>query len=384
LRIKAKVGFLLILTACLTLLAEVSSAQIIYGDPARGDISPVYQHWKLTYKDIASQPDTTLTQIATPVHLFLPIANDWEIHVNTGISNSSVNGGTGSQSLTALSTPLVRVYHSFSEDRVFVCAGVSPPGGKTKLDSTELALAELVSDDYLLLPVKQLGAGVGVLLQIGGADQYQQLLFGGSVSYYLRGSYTFAKGGGDYNPGDEFTVQGTATLPLDRGRIDLDLGYKYYVSDKLESEKIFKNGDQFSFALSGSYEFGETVGNLGFLFLLRGKDSRRSGEVFNYEPYNSNGNKTVFSGSIRHSFTQFVAAEFLTAYRVVAANKWAETDPSYFGKSDLFSIGAGASFSADNDRYSLFGRLMLHNGSGNDSAISISGTEITIGGRVRL
>ena len=106
--------------------------------------------------------------------------------------------------------------------------------------------------------------------------------------------------------------------------------------------------------------------------------------MFNYEPYNSNGNKTVVSGSIRHNFTQSVAGEFLSAYRVVAANKWAKTDPSYFGKSDLFSIGAGASFSAPNDRYSLFGRVILHNGSGNDSAISISGTEITIGGRVKL
>lgn len=383
-RIRANVGLLFILLASVTLLAGVCSAQIIYGEPAHGDVSLIYQHWKLAYKNVPSQPDTTLTQFVTPVYLFVPVANDWEVHINTGISNSSVDGGAGSQSLTALSTPLVRVYHSFSEDRVFVCAGISPPGGKTKLDSTDLALAELVSDDYLLLPVKQLGAGVGVLLQVGGAEQYDQLLFGGSASYFLRGSYTYAKGGGDYNPGDEFTLHGSATLPLNQGRVDVDLGYKYYVSDKLESKEIFKNGDQFSLALSGSYEFGKTTGNLGLLFLLRGKDSRRSGEVFNYEPYNSNGNKTIVSGSIRHSFTPTVTAEFLSAYRVVAANKWGKTDPSYFGKSDLFSIGAGASYSADNDRYSVFGRLLLHNGSGNDSAISISGTEITVGGKVKL
>jgi hypothetical protein len=384
LKIKAKVALLFTLIACLTLLAEVCSAQMIYGDPTHGDVSLIYQHWKLTYNTVSAQPETTLTQFATPIYLFLPVANDWEVHINTGLSSSSVDGGTGSQSLMALSNPLVRVYHSFSEDRVFVCAGISPPGGKTKLDSTELPLAELVSDDYLLLPVKQLGAGVGVLLQVGGAQQYEQLLFGGSASYFVRGSYTYAKGGGDYNPGDEFTLQGSGTLPLDKGSVYLDIGYKYYVADKLESKEIFKNGDQFNLALSGSYEFGKTVGNLGLLFLLRGKDSRRSGEVFNYEPYNSNGNKTVVSGSIRHSFTPAVTAEFLTAYRVIAANKWAKTDPSYFGKSDLFSIGAGASYSADNDRYTLFGRLMLHNGSGNDSAISISGTEITVGGKVKL
>lgn len=377
-----KVSAAVLLLAFLS--ADICQGQIVYGDPARGDLRMIYQSWKLTYKDVPTQPETTLTQAALPLYVFLPLAEDWELHINTGLSNSHLDGGDAGNSLTSFSTPLLRVYHSFSEDRVFVCAGFSLPGGKKELDSTELPIAELVSEDYLTLPVKQVGNGIGVLLQAGGAQQYERFLFGGSASYFLRGSYTYAAGSPKYNPGDEFTLQGSATLPLEQGRIDLDIGYKYFVADKLGSEDIFKNGDQFSFSLAGGYDFGRTKGELSLLQLIRGKDSRRTGDSFAYEPFNSNGNKTVISAAVTQSFTEAIKGTFQAGYRIVGANDWAQDHPSYFGKSDLFSVGAGVGYTSNDDRYLLYGRLIFHNGSADADAITVSGTEIGFGGRVRL
>jgi hypothetical protein len=363
---------------------STSFAQIVYGDPTRADASIIYQSWKLTYEEIPEQPESSLTQSAFPVYVFLPVAEDWEVHINAAISNSHLDGGDEGNSVASLSTPLVRVYRSFADDQVFLCAGFDLPGGKTKLDSTELPISELIAGDYLTLPIKQLGRGFGLLLQAGGAQQYEQILYGGSISYFMRGSYTYAEGGSDYNPGDEFTVQGSATLPLDEARIDLDIGYKYFVADQLGSQDIFKNGDQFSLALSGAYDFGRTLGRLSLLQLVRAKDSRRSGTVFTYEESNSNGNKTMIAGSVRHRITPQVSGTFLVNYRMLSANDWSQDNPAYFGSSNLFSIGAELGYSSEDDRYSVFGRFLLHDGSANDDRIGISGTEITIGGRARL
>lgn len=359
-------------------------AQIVYGDPTRADASVIYQNWKLTYENTPEQPESSLTQTAFPLYVFLPVAENWEVHVNAAFSSSHLDGGSEGYSVSSLSTPLVRVYRSFADDQVFLCAGFAVPGGKTKLDSTELPISELLAGDFLTLPIKQLGNGFGLLLQAGGAQQYEQILFGGSISYFLRGSYTYAEGGSDYNPGDEFTVQGSATLPADKARIDLDIGYKYFVADRLGSQDIFKNGDQFSLALSGAYDFGRTLGRLSLLHLIRAKDSRRSGTAFTYEENNSNGSKTLIAGSVRQRITPLVSGSFLVTYRMVNANDWSEDNPAHFGSSNLFSIGAELGYSSEDDRYSVFGRFLIHDGSADEDRIGISGTEITIGGRARL
>jgi hypothetical protein len=372
------------LITSLIFCASTIQAQIIYGDPLRGEARLIYQSWKLTYTENPAEPETTLTQSAFPVYLFVPVAENWEVHVNTGFSRSHIDGGGSDASVSALESPLIRIYRSFSEDRVFVAGGLMLPGGKTKLDTTELPISELIADDYLTLPVKQLGNGVGVLLQLGGAEQYENILFGGSIAYFVRGSYTYVDGGSDYNPGDEFTIQGSAALPVDDGRIDVDLGYKYYVADQLGSKDIFKNGDQFSLALSGSYDFGTTRGGLQFLYLLRGKDSRLKGQAFNYEENNSNGNKSVISGFVNQRITETISGNFTAGFRVVGANDWAEDHPSFFGQSNLFNIGAGVSYSSPDDRYSISGRIILYDGSADDDAIDVSGSEISVAGRVRL
>jgi hypothetical protein len=368
-------------------MAGSALGQIVYGEPASADGSLIYQSWSLKYSAAGVRPETTLTQSALPLHVFLPVANDWEVHVNSAYSRSHFSGGGTSESITSLGAPALRVFRSFSEDRLYVSGGLLLPLGKTKLDEQtgEIALSELISSDYLLLPVKQVGHGLGLLVSFGGADQYENLLYGGSVTYYYRGSYTYAAGSADYNPGDEFGFRGSATLPLDKGRLDFDLGYKYYLEDKLGSEKIFKNGDQFSLIIAGHYDFNPRIGGkLSLSHIRRAKDSRRSGAVFNYELHNSNGDKTVAAGSISYQVASSWRGAIMLSYRFLGANDWEEDHPAYFGDSDLFRIGAQMNYRPDKSRYGLFGRVIFATGNADDSNVSITGTEIAVGGQVSL
>lgn len=361
--------------------------QIAFGDPPRIDAQLIYQSWKLTYSDGGSEPETTLTQTAMPLHIFLPMAEDWELHFNSAYSRSFVEGGTDSKSISTIGSPLVRIYHSFSEDQLFISGGLALPLGKTDLDEDnhEVALAELLSSEYLLLPIKQLGYGLGLLVSAGGASQHEQLLYGGSVTYRYAGSYTYVKGGASYDPGDEFTFRGSATLPIGLGRLDFDLAYKYYLSDKLDSEEIFKNGDQFSLSLRGSYQFSElTAGDLSLTHIRRSKDSRRSGAVFAYELHNTHGAKTVVASKISYKFQPEWLGSILLSYRYLSANDWTFDDPSYFGSSNLFRIGGEVGYSRPASRFGAFGRLQFSTGAANDDLISISGIEFAAGGSVRF
>jgi hypothetical protein len=281
------------------------------------------------------------------------------------------------------------VFHSFSEDRLFADAGVILPTGKTGYNSTEAAVAQLIADDFLTLPLKQLGGGVGLILQVGGASQYEWLMYGGSIGYTYAGSYTYLKDGDSYNPGDEIVVQGSASAVGRMSSLDLDLSYKVYTADKIGSEQIFKAGGIASAVLTGKYNFHNGTISATLAEILRSKNSLQFGSALRTEDQQSNANKTILGGRMTYAFIPQWSFTMLTEYRLLAANKYEVASVKYFGKSDLFSLGGGIEYRDSGDRFALTTRLVLSSGEANKNAmqhpgISISAYELSIGGRIRL
>ena len=66
-----------------------------------------------------------------------------------------------------------------------------------------------------------LAQATGALTLDVGDNSAKVFFEGGSVTYAYTGSYTYVKGGASYNPGDELTFRGSATLPIGLGRLDL-------------------------------------------------------------------------------------------------------------------------------------------------------------------
>ncbi len=368
-------------------MSPLADAQIIYGSPPSINGRIIFQHWKLTAGD--GGKDTILTQAVAPISVFVPMAPHWELHLNGALSRSKLDYGNTATNVSSLGLTTLRVFHSFSEDRLFVAAGVILPTGKTGYNSTEAAVAQLVADDYLNVPLKQLGGGVGLILQVGGASQYEWLLYGGSIGYTYAGSYTYLKNGDSYNPGDVIVVQGSASAVGRMSSLDLDLSYKVYTADKVGSEQIFKAGGIASAVLTGKYNFHDGTISATLAEILRSKNSLQFGDALRTEDRQSNANKTILGGSATYTFIPQWSFTMLTEYRLLAANKYEITSEKYFGKSDLFSFGVGIDYRDPSDRFALTTRLVLSSGEANKDAmqhpsISISAYELSIGGRIRL
>lgn len=346
----------------------------------------VYQSWKLT----VGGEELNLTQSAFPFNFFLPVADNWEVHLNSAISRSNLDAYDLTATLTSMSGTSVRVFHSLAEDRVFVSGGIVLPLGQTNLDTVQVLLAELISDDYLSTPVKQVSEGLGFIGQIGVASEANDwLLYGASVSYNLNGSFTYFEDGDKYNPGDEIAFQGSLTAQQDDGSLDVDLSYRHYLADKVGGAEVFKSGGVISAVATGRQRFGKMGVALTLAHIIRNKNSVLFGSSLQSEDKNSNSDKSVISGTLAYRLSPQVTASLLAGYRTLSANDYEASSSNFFGKSDVVSFGGGLEYSAPDQRYSFFGRLVMNNGEANKDApedliIDVSGTEFSFGGRLRF
>jgi hypothetical protein len=369
----------------MVMVTGVADAQIVYGEKMSLSGQMTFQNWTLK----TSGYETRLSQFAFPISCFAPVAPHWEIHFNSALNRSRLAVGSTNTSVMAMSPSTLRVFRSFAQDRLFAAAGLVIPTGKTQLAKAEVALAELISIEYLDAPIKQLGGGAGLLLQVGGASQYQWLLYGGSVAYSYTGAYKYLKDGSDYNPGDEFSVQASGSTTQGDGTVDLDVAYKYYTADETGGKEIFKAGGVVSLILTGKYNFPKTSVALSIAEVVRSKNSLQFGNSLRTEDKKTHGNKTILSGSAAYILSPQVSVSFSTEYRLLSENGYDTTSVLHFGKSDLFSFGGGVGYSGPDDKYSLFARLGLSTGAANRGSseaekISIVGTEISLGGRIRF
>ncbi len=366
--------------------SQSADAQIVYGQTKALAGRIVYQSWKLT----VGGEELNLTQSAFPFTVFLPVADNWEVHFASAISRSNLDVSDVTATLTSMSGTTLRVFHSFAEDRVFVSGGVVLPLGQTNLDTVQVLLAELISDDYLSTPVKQVSEGFGVVGQIGVATEANDwLLYGATLSYNLNGSFTYFEDGDKYNPGDEIAIQGSTSAIGDKSALDLDVSYRHYMADKVGSLEVFKSGGVLSAVVTGRSRFGKLGTAVTVAHILRSKNSVLFGSSLRSEDKNSNSDKTVFSGTLAYNISPQVSLSLLGGYRLLSANEYASSSTNFFGKSDVYSFGGGMEYSARDQRYSLFGRLVINTGDANKNApedltIDVSGTEFSFGGRVRF
>jgi hypothetical protein len=320
----------------------------------------------------------------------MPMTDNWELHVSSAISRSNLDVNAETATLTAMSGTSLRVFHSLADDRLFVSGGVILPLGQTNLDTMQVILAELISDDYLTTPVKQVSEGLGFVAQVGFATEANDwLLYGATLSYNLNGSFTYLDGGDKYNPGDEIAAQGSASAGDGDGGLDLDLSYRHYMADKVGDLEIFKSGGVLSAVVTGHKRFDKLNAALTLAQIFRNKNSLLFGASLETENKNSNSDKTVVSGNLAYSLSPRVSLSVLAGYRALSANDYEVSSTNFWGKSDVYSFGGGAEYSAQDQSYSFFGRLVLNNGkankdAGEDYEIDVSGTEFTFGGRWRF
>ena len=171
-----KIYILLILG--LVLLVSPAYAQIIYNQPNSGGGRMIYSHWSIE----SSEGTNKLSQFVIPIHGFIPIQDNLEARFSLSTVSSKLDSSGTDYKLSGLGDIRVQFNQSLADDRLLLSLGLNLPIGKKKLHLTdEWPVMEYLSRDYLDVPIRKYGEGLGVNLLAGTATQVGEMQLGASM-----------------------------------------------------------------------------------------------------------------------------------------------------------------------------------------------------------
>ena len=245
--------------------------------------SIVMQRWDI------EKIDDSITEATMPIEFIYPLYEN----LNIQVSHFPALSQFGKSHLAALSDTWVRSTYSFANDQALVSFGLGLPTGKTKLDSSEIILARLLSEQSFKFQLPVYGQGLSVSSGIMYAYPIMDnLTIGGGMNFVFRGKYRFSEiNTVDYNPGDQLGLNiGFDYMVNQSLSFTSDFVYNYYTADKLGQKKVFISGPQFSTKLAIQYQ-----NEIGLFWLLADYQTKAKNSLYAYlndelkpEPKNSN------------------------------------------------------------------------------------------------
>lgn len=362
------------------LLISVSSVfgQIVYDQPTSGGGRMIYNHWSLE----DSSGTATLNQFVIPIFGFIPLEDNSEIRFSVSSISSKLEQSGTDYKLSGLGDIRIQFNKSLSDDQFLLSLGLNLPIGKKELDKhDEWPVMEYLAKDYLNLPVRRYGEGLGVNLLAGTATQVGVMQLGGSVSYNYNGPYTaYETDGGyetfwdsdDYNPGNMFSVSAGLDGPYKNLNLSGRLSFSTYGTDKFDDKKIFKAGDQLTIQLgvTGDNESFGFRSNINYI--IRGRSTRYdTTEVINSQ-LKIYGNEFGWNSSVSLAPAENYYVVPSIELRFIGAN---EED---LGKAHLIGLGSefGKRFSDDLDINIGF---KYYTGSADGGEIDLKGFQLSLG-----
>ena len=270
-RIKNIILFLIIMLLPLS----TSFAQIIYNQPPSNNFKIYYNTWSLENSLTDTRDD--ISQKTTSLSGFIPLRDNFEAryYIITASNNLELNN-TESR-LSGLGDLRVQLSHSFYKDRLLISTGLNLPTGAQELDTCqEIRVIEFLSRDYLSLPLRRYGEGLGFNLLTGGAAQIGPLKCGITAAYNYTGTYEPYINYGDYNPGNTFSLGANTNFTLNTINYTAGLAYLISGTDQLDDNKVYKQAPQFITLLSATYLEQPYRATLGARMIMRGRNARYS------------------------------------------------------------------------------------------------------------
>lgn len=255
-----------------TLTVSTVQSQMINGKPSTGSSGFVYTHWQL-------EPDTgqktSLGQFWVPLSGFVALKENLEARYYLAVSTNSFQTGSIETSLKGLGDTRFEITKSFAENRFFISAGVNLPTGKTKLAfSSGRAIIELLSESFLVYPMRRFGEGLGFNGTAGLAQSWGSTVAGLGISYDIIGEYTPYQNFGKYNAGDVFTAEFGLNTHGTRTALACGVNYLKYADDKTDGKKVFRQGKQIGLSISGVYDDEKIRINPSARYTIRGRNTR--------------------------------------------------------------------------------------------------------------
>lgn len=260
-------------------LASNIQSQMIDGKPTTASTGFVYTYWEL---ETANGDGTTLGQFWVPLNGYVPLRENLEVRIYlAGVTNNLQSGSTNTH-LYGPSDTRFDISRSFANDKFFISGGINLPTGKTKLAfNPDRTIIELLSESFLVFPMRRFGEGLGFSGTVGTAKSWGNTVAGLGLSYDLIGKYTPYLNFGEYNPGDVFTAKFGLNMKGAITAFSFGANFLNYAIDKMDNVKVFKQGSQG--ALSASVIFDNQTFRLhpSARYTIRGRNTRYEGNSEN-------------------------------------------------------------------------------------------------------
>ncbi len=260
--------------ATLLAVAVVSTevhGQIVYGRQSSTDIRLVYSSWTMKTDTF----ETTISQFSVPINGFIPLGEGLEGQLYIDGSSNSLDFGAGKSKATGLGDLRLQISKALSDAHLLVSGGISAPTGEKKLPAADWAVVQQLSTDFLSFPSRQLGAGLGLNALVGGATMLGELRCGAGVSYQYAGKYTPVRDGGEYDPGDQVSVNAGVNGGDIGGMLwSTNAIFTTYADAKYGGAKAFKQGTELQFQVGFQHSKPESYSLSGAIrYVLRGRST---------------------------------------------------------------------------------------------------------------
>jgi hypothetical protein len=367
-----KIGICQILfTALILFLGTTCEAQVISGQTASASFGVCSQSWELrTENDM-----TKLSQQAFPITLFLPLKNNYQLTIFTSAALTSLDNSQSESSLDGFNDTKIQFVGSFSRDRYLLSLAVNLPSGRKSLGPEEVEIAQLLSLDFLNLPVKNFGEGIKVSMSLVRAFQLRSTVWGLGAGYQYNGDYQPYHDLTDYKPGDRAYLSYGVSLIADKVKLSGDLTYILYQADEAGGEKVFKDGNQLDGKAAFLFAHSRYSLTLRSRYIIRGKDKRyAAGKVLPGQG-RSHGDDFRFFASLSLKAGAGIDLFAEAETKLIGENDHHISDPLYLRESQITGVGGGIGWEMKGDHY-LGLHLKRFKGEADGGNLDLSGLQI--------
>jgi hypothetical protein len=367
---RTKITISLILALVLISSSSVH-AQIVYGQPGSAGLKFYYSSWNL---DDAAGLEQSISQGTLNLSGFIPLKENLEARYQILSGFNTLEYGDSEDDLSGLGDLRIQLSKSFSRDRYLLSAGVNIPTGSRELNADgERRIVEFLSYDFLTLPMRRFGEGLGFNIQGGTAAELGRFKCVLSAVYDFLGTYTPYEGTGDYDPGNAISLNATASTMSGKVNYTGNFGFSIFSTDALEGDEIYKQAPSFNARVMAAIPGKKYTTTIGTRLIIRGRNKRYSltdGVIDSQlKKYGDE-----IGGFVRLSFKAGGAWNVgtMAGIRQIMANE------EEFDASTIFNLGVDLSRPI-NDRLNFDTGMIYYTGSADGGELDMSGFQISGG-----
>ena len=296
-----------------------------------GIVGISYEYWKAKNDQIS--------EFAFPLTFLCPVNDRIGFYAVTAPAMSNLSVGEN-YSLKGMSDLKFGGHWLTLKDRFLFTFGLNLPTGRSALQDDEYPVASVLSMPAFNFRVPSFGQGLDFQLGVNGAFEVGGFVIGCGASYLMKGGYKpFQDLDQTYKPGDEIAVTTGADKEVSlfgmNTRLIGNFLYSMYLEDTWAGKNLFQSGNRLLIQFSSLIKLDALDLTMLIRDQIKDKNKIGSGEIFDTERNNTNGNQLEILGYGYFRLKQTLKLKGIAEYKLYSKNDYGA------GGAALLGLGAG-------------------------------------------